>query len=185
MERKGRNIYYLKDHPETREALLERTFHEHGIALRRFLKARLVKEEDREDVLQDLFLRLARVEGLAQRLAEQSGSTRAYLFSIVSNLIVDRQRKAASRREDQHLAYEEEFASTDHPTPEMVVATEQQLDRMMGALKSMPEKCRQAFVLNRFKYKSYPEVAEEMGISVASVQRYIATALASLREGMK
>ena len=177
-------VVYLTDRPESREVLLARTFEEHKTALRRFLKARLAREEDREDILQELFLRLARVDNLSERLSERLGNTRSYLFSIATNLVVDRYRKAAQEREEQHDSFDESLPHTELPSPEMVTATQQQLDRMLTLLRSMPAKQRKAFVLNRFKHRSYPEVARDMGVSVASVQRYISAALVRLRQGM-
>ena len=178
-------VIHITDHPEAKKGLLERTFREHEPDLRRFLRARVAAQEDRDDVVQELFLRLARIEDLAERLAENSGNTRSYLFAIATNLIVDQQRRAAAQRADKTNSLEEEAIPTTHPTLESVVATREQLETMMELLKKMKPKLRQAFVLNRFKHKSYPEVAKEMGISVASVQRYIATALTSLRRGME
>lgn len=184
MNCKKHNVVYLARSSRARDRLLEKTFREHEAALRQFLRLRLIAQQDREDILQELFLRLARVDNLAERLSVHSGNTRSYLFSIVSNLIVDSRRKATSRKQELHSSYDDDLSLTELPTPEMVVATQQQIHAMAVLLRRMPSKFRRAFILNRFKHKSYPEVAKEMGVSVATVQRYIAAALRRLREGM-
>ncbi len=185
MMKKEHTVVSITDHPQVRRELLERTFKEHGSALKRFLKARLANAEDREDIIQELFVKLANIEQLSERLSENTGNTRSYLLSILTNLIVDRQRRLSAQKHSQHNSYQQDTLATEYPTPETVVATGEQLDILMSILKRMQPKCRQAFILNRFKYKSYPEVAKIMGVSPASVQRYIATALESLRRGLR
>ena len=185
--KKNRKVIYIADRQETREVLLERVFRQHEPALRRFLHSRLVLEADCEDIAQELFAKLLALDNLAEKLSETSGNTLSYLFSIATNLIVDHKRRIVARRVDQHDIYEDDLLADEQAqqTPEMIVASEQQLDAMMRLLKKLKPKCRQAFVLSRFKHKSYPEIAQQMGLSVPSVERYITIALAALRKGLK
>jgi RNA polymerase sigma-70 factor (ECF subfamily) len=53
---------------------------------------------------------------------------------------------------------------------------------VMAAIAQLPEKCREAFTLNRFEGKKYQEVAEAMNISVKTVEIHISKALQHLRE---
>ncbi len=165
--------------------MLEEVLKKHGSALRSFLRARLVLEDDREDIYQELFLKLTRLGNLEEKLAARSGDTRSYLFSIATNLIIDFKRRAAVRHSEHHESFDEKMITTDYPPPDRVAATTQQLDAMMSLLKKMEPKCREALILNRFEHKSYPEVAREMGVSTTSVERYIASALKILREEMR
>lgn len=185
MALKDKKVVHISDHPERKGALLTRVFEEHGPALRRFLRARLMLEEDREDVVQDLFLRLARADDLAEKLSAQSGSTRSYLFSIATNLIVDMRRKQSVREADSHESYDEETAPASHPTPEMIISAQEQVKQMKQLLSGLKPKPRRAFVLSRYMYKSYPEIAEEMDVSVSTVEKYISAALSALRRGLQ
>ncbi len=49
------------------------------------------------------------------------------------------------------------------------------------ALSELPVKCRQAFVMHRTHGYPYPRIAEELGVSVSSVEKYIIQALKHLR----
>lgn len=49
-------------------------------------------------------------------------------------------------------------------------------------VEMLPEKCRQAFVLNRYENLSYKDVAAEMGISVKTVEKHISKAVQLLRK---
>lgn len=167
-----------------RNKLIESVLNEYGADMRRFLQLRLALEEDREDLIQELFVRLARVENLAESLAAETGNTRSYLFSILNNLILDLKRRYV-RRGGSHESYDDEQVVTRTYAPEVKASSQQQLDRAMKILKGIRADHRQAFVLHRFKNMSYQDISEEMGVSLSSVDRYIASALVALREGMK
>lgn len=178
-------VIYLASHAGERSVLLEKVFREHGDSLRRFLRMKLVPEADQEDLIQDLFVRLARSENLSERLSDESGNTRYYLFSMLSSMIVDKQRYLLRRKMDQHDTFEDDAVPAQQPTTESRVATQQSIDRALQILKQMNPKCREAFVLNRFKSMSYSEISVEMGVSVSSVERYVSTALSRLRKGLR
>ena len=46
----------------------------------------------------------------------------------------------------------------------------------------MPIKVRQAFLVHCGKNLSYPEIAQEMGVSVSMIEKYITRALKQIRE---
>jgi RNA polymerase sigma-70 factor (ECF subfamily) len=49
-------------------------------------------------------------------------------------------------------------------------------------LEKLPQNARQAFILNRSKGMTYPAIAEQMGVSVSSVEKYILESLKHLRK---
>ena len=53
--------------------------------------------------------------------------------------------------------------------------------RIRTSIDTLPEKCRQAFMLNHYGSMSYRAIAEEMGISVKTVEKHIGKALQVLR----
>lgn len=60
---------------------------------------------------------------------------------------------------------------------------EQELEqRIYDALQSLPEKCREIFMMNRFDGLKYAEIAEKQGISVKTVETQMSKALKILRE---
>ncbi len=167
------------------EQLLEQVFRQQEPVLRQFFRARLLSKQDSEDLVQELFLRLVRVDNLAERLSHASGSTQCYLLSIATNLIVDHKRRSTSRKLDHHNSYEEDCLPAEHPSPERVVSSGKELDRMVAVLKKLKPKCRRVFVMSRFKHMSHRDIAAEMGFSEASVERYIAIAMVALKKGLK
>lgn len=49
-------------------------------------------------------------------------------------------------------------------------------------MESLPEKCRAIFIGNRQEGKKYQEIADEMGISVKTVEAQMSKALRIMRE---
>ena len=57
--------------------------------------------------------------------------------------------------------------------------------RIWKVIDSLPEKCREIFILNRFEEKKYAEIAEFLRISVKTVEAQMSKALKTLRENLK
>ena len=53
------------------------------------------------------------------------------------------------------------------------------------AIRSLPEKCREIFILNRFEEKKYTEIAHQLNISVKTVEAQMTKALKTLRVHLK
>jgi RNA polymerase sigma factor (sigma-70 family) len=110
----------------------------------------------------------------------------AFLYRLGSNLMLDKlrqQRRAAARDEDWRevstaLVEGEEVA--DEPAADDALAGRQRLAQMLAALDELPEAQRRAFRLHKLEALSQAEVAERLGVSRSSVEKYIAAALKSL-----
>lgn len=170
---------------ETRKQVLERLFTEHGAALRDFLRARTGLTEDLDDIVQEVFVKLANLTDLHEKAALQSGSTRAYLFTAANNLVLDRQRRQVLQRAyhieqgrgDSHITLE--------VTPERIIEGIQDLAVVKRTILKLPPKCRKVFLLHRFENWSYRQIAREMGLSVKQIEKYMSQALVSIREASR
>jgi RNA polymerase sigma-70 factor, ECF subfamily len=58
-------------------------------------------------------------------------------------------------------------------------------DKLHQTINLLPEKCRIVFNLSRFEQKSHKEIAEELGISVKTIENQITKALKFVREEMQ
>ncbi|MBU0765054.1 MAG: RNA polymerase sigma-70 factor [Bacteroidetes bacterium] len=54
--------------------------------------------------------------------------------------------------------------------------------KIQSAISSLPEKCREVFLLSRFENLKYNEIADKLGISVKTVETQISKALKVMRE---
>jgi len=107
---------------------------------------------------------------------------RAYLSSAVKNRCLnylrDNRKFDRSLLELEGLDIENEHVEQDH-----LVADELRL-KIEEITASLPEKCREVFVKNRLEHKKYQEIADEMGISLKTVEAQMSKALRILRENL-
>ncbi len=181
--RKGK-IVPLFDQDETRQQALDRLFNEHGDALRRFLRVRMGRDSDLEDIVQEVFIRLARLDDLSRRMPAGSASNRSFIFAVANNLTVDLERHRRVRyqyQEQQQAKINEEDEQFDI-TPESIALASEELQQIKEVIINLDPNWRDAFILNRFQYKSYREIAAEMGVTVKQVENYMKNALLRLRE---
>lgn len=188
MTHKAGEIVRLSDRRQTLEEentrglVLEAIHRDHGIALRRFLNIRLHSEPDREDVIQDIFVRLSALPGVETYFTERPKTLRNYLFAMASNMLRDRARRAKVRQAAAHQPFEDADVCGHSVSPEQYLAVKQDIGRMQDVLLKLKPKHRHAFVLSRFKYMSNKDIAETIGVSVSTVEKYISKALLALRK---
>jgi len=104
---------------------------------------------------------------------------KSYLFTAVRN-------KSFNHLRDQkkHLKIVE---AEEEATPETGDSMEsKELAREIDyALNLLPDRCRQVFELSRFEGKKYGQIAEELDISVKTVEGQMSKALRLLREHLQ
>ena len=105
-------------------------------------------------------------------------SLRAYLKRAALN-------KALNYIRDQKIdfrnapAKEELVSKTDSIIQEL--AAENLQAEINAAIDNLPERCRLVFVLSRFEEMSYRQIAEQLDVSMKTVENQISKALKSLR----
>ena len=78
------------------------------------------------------------------------------------------------------LEHADKHIKTDH---DKLVLQELQ-DKIDEVINEMPEKCRAVFVLSRFEELKYKEIAEQLGISIKTVENHMSKALKIIRVGL-
>jgi RNA polymerase sigma factor (sigma-70 family) len=153
-------------HPDSVHTLYS---HHHGW-LHSWLRSKLGNAADAADLAQDTFVRL-----LQRREQLQLNTPRAFLRTVARGLVIDHWR-----REELHQAYLEAMA---HLPPAQAPSVETRelllelLERIAHMLEGLKPKVRRAFLLAQCEGLSHKAIAEQMGISLRSVERYIANAL--------
>jgi len=141
----------------------------HGPLLR-FLRARGAGD-DAEDVMQDLWLKLGRLEADGP-----IADPRSYLFRMADNLMHDRVR-AAMRRSSREQAWSEtgyDAAGRDEaPSAERTLAAQQRLRRVEFALATLGERTQMIFRRFRIDGIAQSRIAQEEGISVSAVEKHL------------
>jgi RNA polymerase sigma factor (sigma-70 family) len=150
--------------------------------LLRFFTVRTGSSADAEDIVQEIFLRLGRVES---GTVENAG---AYLYKLGSNILLDRirTRRRSEAREgafvDVHSTSTPDGPASDDPSPEAAWAANKRLARVMAVVEAFPPQRRRVFTLHKLDGLSYADVAARLGVSKSAVEKHMIAALRQLAE---
>lgn len=144
----------------------------HG-ALVNFLRRRMRTPEDANDVAQEAYVRMMQYEG-----ARDIHSPSSLLFRIATNVANDFARADQSRRVSDQCNIDDHELASHEPSAERQIAGCEDLATLLVAIRQLPTKCQQVFLLSRVKHMTYPEIARHCGISVKMVEKHISHALA-------
>lgn len=136
----------------------------YGSQLLRFVKGKVKKTEDAEDILQEVWYQFSRLTTMDE--LENAG---AWLYSVTRNKITDSYRKKKSESLDDLIAGDDDSESTlpirqflladDANNPELKLFKDIFWDELMKALEELPDKQRRVFVLNELEEKTLQEIA--------------------------
>ena len=105
---------------------------------------------------------------------------KSYLFTSVYNrclnVIRDRKKFVDGSDEAAHDYLTETSVNHDHLEEAELEA------RIWQGIAQLPEKCRQVFELNRFEGKKYSEIADQLNLSVKTVEAQMSKALKAMRQ---
>ena len=159
-----------------RKEFLTEAYERYSDALKGYLM-RTVNEADAEDLMHDVYMRMSAHQGLSL-----IGNIKAFMFTMATNLLRDRWRRANARFAPTLVNYEDYSLSDGVSDPVEVLDWQERLDRVQKRLEVLPAKSRQAFELSRTGGYSYAEIAETMNVSVSMIEKHISLALRQIRE---
>jgi len=147
-----------------------------------YYAAKFVADEAAKDIVQDVFVKLWSDQNLIIRQ-----SLNSLLFTMIRNSCLHQLEKQKVRNkyiESAKLSLQDE--ELRFYMEEKTSLIEQELENKLNQiLNSLPDRCRQIFVMSRFDNKKNSEIAEELDISVKAVEKQITKALINIRAGMK
>ena len=128
-----------------------------------------------EDIVQDSYA------SLWEKLQEGDHvlNLKSYLYMMVRNRCLDHLRKKGLPTES--LKPYDSYGIIDDDDAQERSQTEA---RLWTAIDSLPEKCREVFIMSKRDGLKYEEIAEELGLSVNTVRNQISKALKVLKEGV-
>ena len=153
----------------------EQLFKAHFKALHAYAFAMLCDEEMAEEIVQNMFMKLWEKR---ERLEIQT-SVKAFLYKCVHNDGLNYLKHQKIKTKYQ-----------DYATYSMKDRTEKASDRLelneleirLGdALNDLPQQCRTIFQMSRFEELKYKEIAEQLGLSIKTVENQMGKALKILR----
>lgn len=138
--------------------------------LTRFFQRRVGPHEDADDLVQDVFSRLA-----AQDL-DSIANIQGYVFQVASNILRDRARRASVR--SIICAVPDSFDVEDEAgfSPERILQSRELVRMMASAIHELPENVRTVFCQYHLDGVAQVEIARRLGLSLSSVEKHMARA---------
>lgn len=143
-------------------------------ALVRFFRRKVREVDDVEDLVQDVFVRIAGRHGEA--VANMGG----YVFQTAATVVADRYRRRSARRADDHVPFDCELHSGTDFDAGRVMESRQALRIVEAALMDLPERTRAIFLMRRLEGQNYKDIAVAFGISVSAVEKHMTRAAEKL-----
>ncbi len=155
-------------------------FERYRPALYAYFLRRVRQRADAEDLVQDVFIRLGRLDP-----ATEIHDAEAFIFRTAVNLLRDRARRAKAHRDAGELATVEFEPADGVPGPERVLEAKVDLGRVMMALNELGGKTRNIFILRRLEQMKVEDIATFYGISIKAIEYHINKAHAHLVKVIK
>ena len=141
--------------------------------LTRYLRRRLPGRIDPQDLAQEVYVRLLRVEQL-----EQIKEPQAYLYRVASNVAEEWRMRAAHSKPHSDAELDELVTES---TPESLLDDAQFSAQLDSALAKMTPMVRAVIYLKLREDMSHEQIAEHLGITPRMVRRTLTTGYAQLR----
>lgn len=170
----------MSTHSDKR-AFWERLFTTNRSALQGFLQRRVGRAWDVQDLAQEVYVRMLRID---DERAEAIENPRAYLFTVASNLVKEHavlQRRRALGTDIEHVLPK---LTAPGGTAEDETERELRRHRVAQMLDRLPPRCKAVLLMQHRDGMSYAEIAERLGVSTHMVKKYVVRALKLCREDM-
>ncbi len=157
-------------------------FEEYRADLQRYLRKMLSSGEDADDLLQETYSRIYKRVSADVACVD---NPRAYIFVTASNLVRDFLRSKLRRQEQNNVSIEDVTLLSREGCPEGAVVSEQLRKDMLSGLECLNPKSRVVFVMHRYQQLTHVQIAEELGVSVRTIERRMKIAVDHFRHHLK
>ncbi|MES2517224.1 MAG: RNA polymerase sigma-70 factor [Bacteroidota bacterium] len=157
------------------ERVFETVFRKHYQPLCNYACGILKDMDDAEEVVQSIFLKFweQRVE------IEINVSLKSYLYRAVHNTCLNRLKHL--KIQETYRQYVGDYLDVTYDSATDMMDKVELENRIADALEKLPEQCRLIFKMSRFEELKYQEIANQLGLSIKTVENQIGKALKIMR----
>ena len=152
----------------------------HEPALRAYLRGRFPSLRDIDDLVQETYARILRA-----RETGRATLSRAYLFVTARNAALDQLRRHKIISVEALAEFDPLSVVADAPDAAETTSHAQELQILADAIATLPERCRQVFILRRYHDLSHKEIARQLGIAENTVNAQLVMAMLRCREYLR
>lgn len=157
----------------------ERLFANNQLALLGFLRRRVGHAWDVQDLAQEVYARVLRVD---EQRASEIADPRAYLFTVAANLV--REHVVVQKRRAMGTDIDLVASNLEAPGGSAEDEVERELRRLRAAriLDNLPPRCKAVLLMQHRDGMTYKEIAARLGVSTHMVKKYVVRALKLCRD---
>lgn len=137
-----------------------------------------ISDTEAEELVQDIMVHLWE----DREIIHVEKSLKSYLFSSVKNRCLNSIRNERTKDRIHNFLYERMKETLEEPDYYLANELAVNIDK---AIEELPEKFRETFILSRFSSMTNTEIAEQLGVSVKTVEYRISQSLKILRVKLK
>ena len=155
--------------------------------MKRFAMAYVIREEDAENIVQDVFYDLWEKKQDLRSFVHLN----SFLFVTLKNRCIDflrhktmEQRAINEIQREYQRSLKLKFESLDVLNDKLLA--DPNLDGILQkAIDQLPEKCRRIFFMNKMEGKRQKAIAAELDLSIHTIESQMAIAYKKLKESLK
>jgi RNA polymerase sigma factor (sigma-70 family) len=152
--------------PKTQQGTMHALYSDNHHWLYTWIRRRLDNRFDAADLTQDTFVRI-----YTRQNVEKINEPRAYLATVAKGIISHfYRRKSLEQAYLEYLALLPESATPSADQHHSILQTLEQVDCLLNGL---PAKVKEVFLQSQIEGKKYQQIANDMGLSLISVKRYM------------
>lgn len=166
---------------DEKRAFIDTLAAQHGQRLRRFLFARVRNAADTSDLVQEVYLRLLRVDD-----HETIRMPEAYIFALANHVLYQYRLRQARSNEGAELLDVLSDAHAELENDPLVQShNQQQIEELEEVLKDLSPKARATLILHRRDGLTLEQIGSQLGVSRPMVKKYLARALLRCRQALE
>ncbi|MBL7817452.1 MAG: sigma-70 family RNA polymerase sigma factor [Saprospiraceae bacterium] len=158
-----------------------------------FIRQRIPRQDDAEDILQDVFFEFTEM----YRLMKPVEQIASWLFTVARNKITDRYRKKKpllledvftftnTNGDDEPYLIDELLPAANIHSADVEMMRDTIMESLTEALEELPAEQRDVFIWHELEDKSFKEIAAETGVTVNTLLSRKRYAVLFLRERLK
>jgi RNA polymerase sigma-70 factor (ECF subfamily) len=134
--------------------------------------------QEAEDIVQQTFITL----WTNRKKIDAQKSIKSYLYRITHNTYIDTYRKQKHKESFFDEIKERALRDRINGDDEII---EQRILKLKVVIDSLPDKCKEVLQMNKFQGLKYKEIADQLNISVKTVEAHMNTAFKKIRIAFK
>ena len=174
-------------HEQREETRFEDIYLSYFSKMKYFAKEYVISEEDAENIVQDVFVELWE----NKEMLNMHMNLIAYLFTTIKNKCLNHLRHKLVVQETASKLQEEYTISLRMNLDSLEafdnnLFSDQDIEKIISrALDTLSEKCRTIFIMSKIEGKKQKEIAQELNISINTIETQMGIAYKKLRIELK